>query len=70
MPDFDLAGVYAALDEQRQARGLTWQQTMKEINGSFGRTPNRPTSTSTVTSMRTKAVAEGDGVLQMLRWLG
>jgi len=68
-PDFDLAAVYAALDAQRQARGLTWQQTMKEINGSFGRTPNRPISTSTVTSMRTKSVAEGDGVLQMLRWL-
>ena len=32
LSDFDLAAVYAALDAQRQARGLTWRQTMQEIN--------------------------------------
>jgi hypothetical protein len=67
--DFDCAAVYAAMDEQRQARGLTWQQVMREVGGAFARAA-RPISPSTVTTMRTKAVAEGDGVLQMLRWLG
>ena len=67
--DFSLAGLYAAIDAQRQARGLTWAQAMREINGDY-RPPTRPVATSTVTTLQTKAVAEGDGVLGMLRWLG
>jgi len=66
---FDLAAVYEAMDARRQARGLTWQQVMEEIGGAFA-SAARSVSPSTVTSMRTKAIAEGDGVLQMLRWLG
>jgi hypothetical protein len=31
---------------------------------------SRPLALSTVKGLRTKAAAEGDGVLQMLRWLG
>ena len=67
--DFDLGALYAAIDEQRQARGLSWQQVMREINALFERTPARPISASTVTGMRKRAVIDGDGVLQMLRWL-
>jgi hypothetical protein len=67
--DFSLAGLYAAIDRQRQARGLTWQQAVLEINMVFGRISSRPISRSTVTGLRTKAVAEGDGVLAMLKWL-
>jgi hypothetical protein len=67
--DFSLAGLYAAIDRQRQARGLTWQQAVLEINMVFGRISSRPISRSTVTGLGTKAVAEGDGVLAMLKWL-
>jgi len=67
--DFDVEALYAALDAQRQARGLSWQQAVREINTLFDRTPARPVSASTVTGMRSRAVIDGDGVLQMLRWL-
>ncbi|MFL6231734.1 MAG: hypothetical protein ACJ76N_01235 [Thermoanaerobaculia bacterium] len=67
--DFDVEALYAALDVQRQARGLSWQQAVREINALFERTPARPVSASTVTGMRGKTVIDGDGVLQMLRWL-
>ena len=66
--DFDCAAVYAAMDGLRRARGLTWQQAVEEISGTFARAP-RGIGSSTVIGMRTRAVAEGDGVLQMLRWL-
>jgi hypothetical protein len=68
-PDFSIAALYAALDAQRQARGLSWQQVAREISPQFGRAPARPISPSTLTGMPTRAVLEGDGVLQMLRWL-
>jgi len=68
--DFDIGALYAALDSQRQARGLSWQQAVREINTLFERTPARPVSASTVTGMRSRAVIDGDGALQILRWLG
>jgi hypothetical protein len=61
--------LYGALDAQRQARGLSWRQAVLEMSEPFVRGRSRPLSPSTVVSTRTKAVAEGDGVLQMLRWL-
>lgn len=67
--DFSLAALYEAIDDLRRRRGLSWTQAMREINGPFKGLVSRPISRSTVTSLRTKAVAEGDGVLQMLRWL-
>lgn len=67
--DFDIGALYAALDAQRQGRGLSWQQVVREINARFERTPARPLSVSAVTGMRDRATIEGDGVLQMLRWL-
>ena len=66
--DFDLRALYAALDTERRARGLSWSQVTREINGQSGRVAHR-LSASTVVATRTRAVAEGDGVLQMLRWL-
>jgi hypothetical protein len=68
--DFDLKALYAALDEQRQARGLTWAQATREINAVGPASPRHPIAASTITGLRTRAVAEGAGVLQMLRWLG
>jgi hypothetical protein len=67
--DFSLPGLYAAMDAVRAARGLSWRDLVREINAPFAHVTSRPIALSTVTSTRTKAVAEGDGVLQMLRWL-
>jgi hypothetical protein len=67
--DFDVAALYAALDAQRQARGLSWQRVALEINRSSQRVPARSLSASTIASIRTKRSVEGDGVLQMLLWL-
>ena len=68
--EFDVDALYAALDAQRQARGLTWSQLGREINRQIERAPVRLISVSTITGMRERRVIEGDGVLQMLRWLG
>ena len=62
--DFSLVALYAALDGQRQARGLSWAAAAREI----GR-DSTAISPSTVKALRTGIVAEGDGVLQMLLWL-
>jgi hypothetical protein len=67
--DFDVDALYAALDEQRRARGLSWQGAAREISGAFALTPARPVSGSTLSGMLKRRVIEGDGVLQMLRWL-
>jgi hypothetical protein len=52
--------LYEALDERRRARGLTWPQAAQEIGA---------VSVSTLTGMRGRRSLEGDGVLQMLRWV-
>jgi hypothetical protein len=70
LPDFPLARLYEALDAQRQARGLTWTAAVAEMSAPFVAGMSRPLAASTVKGLSTKAVAEGDGVLQMLRWLG
>lgn len=67
--DFSLAGLYSAIDTERQARGLTWQQAVLEINLLYGRISKHPIARSSVTGLRTKAVAEGDAILAMLKWL-
>jgi hypothetical protein len=67
--DFSLRALYTALDAQRRARGLSWSEATQEMHGHAGRPSGHRLSPSTVTGTRTRAVAEGDGVLQMLRWL-
>ena len=67
--DFDLRALYAALDERRQAQGLTWAQVTRALS-TAGAVSARPVASSTIAGLRTKAQAEADGVLQMLRWLG
>jgi len=62
--------LHVALDAERRARGLTWAQATREISA-VGRAPlTRPIASSTIAGLTTKRVAEADGVLQMLRWLG
>jgi len=67
--DFSLRALYAALDAQRKARGLSWAQATREMHPKLKRPSTRPLSPSTVMGVRTKAAAEGDGVLAMLQWL-
>src|SRR5262245_5850645 len=66
--DFDLRALYETLDKQRRARDLTWAALTAEVNRH--RTWLRPIAQSTITSLKKKTVAEGDGILQTLVWLG
>ena len=67
-PDVDLRALYEALDEQRRARDLTWAGVTAGVNRH--RTQLRPIAQSTITSLKEKRSVEGDGILQMLLWLG
>jgi hypothetical protein len=66
---FDLRALAAALDAQRQARGLSWAEVARQISDRFERTPATPVNASTIKGVGTRPVAEGDGVLAMLLWL-
>jgi hypothetical protein len=68
--DFDIDALYAALDAERLAHGMSWSEVVRAINSLFKNVPARPISTSTVTGMRGRRALEGNGVLQMLVWLG
>jgi hypothetical protein len=65
--DFDLQALYAALDEQRHARQMTWAAVAAEVNQH--RTRLRPIAVSTIKSLELKPSGEGDGILQLLLWL-
>jgi len=69
MTDFDIAALYAALDAERRARGLSWQRLAREMSDGFAGSLATPISPSTLTGMRNRSQVEGDGVLQMLLWL-
>jgi transcriptional regulator with XRE-family HTH domain len=60
MVRFDAKALYAALDAQRQARGLTWIQVAAETG----------VSAATITRTRSGGRLEVDGMLAMVRWLG
>lgn len=57
---FDAATLYAVMDEQRQARGLSWAQ----VGAAIGVSP------STITRTRLGGRMEVDGMLAMVRWVG
>jgi len=73
--DFSLRALYNALDEQRRARGLSWVEATRQMNGPVdpsnrhAASKEHALSASTVKATRIRTVSEGDGVLQMLRWL-
>jgi hypothetical protein len=60
MRRFDAQALYAALDRQRTARGLSWQQVAAEIG----------VGAATMTRTRSGARLEVDGMLAMVGWLG
>src|SRR5262245_43837407 len=69
-PDFSLAALYEALDDVRNARGISWAAVTREINARFCDVPgHRAIAASTISGLRDKDMVEGDGVLQMLVWL-
>lgn len=57
---FDSHALYLALDEQRRARGLTWQQVGQAIG----------VSPATITRTKDGGRLEVDGMLAMVAWLG
>ena len=59
--EFELRAVYETVDAERKTRGLSWAQVAREVGG---------VSPATIRSIGQCAAAEGDGVLQVLRWLG
>ena len=56
---FDGPALYAALDAQRQAYGLSWQQVAKRIG----------VAASTLGRTKKGGPMETDGILAMVRWL-
>jgi len=67
MADFDLKALYDALDQRRASLDMTWAAATRAINRHA--TDGRSIATSTIAGLAKRAVAEGDGVLQMLLWL-
>jgi hypothetical protein len=57
---WDLSQLYAALNEQRHARGLTWSQLAQQL----GCTPSR------LTNLRTARMADMDLTMRVTQWLG
>ena len=62
---FDLNALFSAINDQRLARGLTWSGVAKEIEERFVKM-----SPSTIKGIGDRPRVEGDGVLQILLWLG
>lgn len=56
---FNAAALYAALDAQRRARGMSWAQVAAAIG----------VSASTLTRTKRGGRMEVDGMLAMVRWL-
>ena len=67
-PEFDLKALHDALDQRRRSREQSWAAATREINRF--RTAGHPIATSTISGLESKTQGEGDGILQMLLWLG
>src|SRR5271156_4189589 len=57
---FDRPALYAALDAQRRAREISWQQVARETG----------VAASTIVATKRARRMETDGRLAMVRWLG
>ena len=60
MRRFDPKALYAALDEERRSRGVTWKEVAAETG----------VSASTISRTRHGGRIEVDGVLALVGWLG
>ena len=69
--DFGLSALYSVLYSRRVERGLTWTAVARGISRADERDGVHPISASTISGLKNKRWGvEGDGVLQMLLWLG
>jgi hypothetical protein len=73
--DFDAAALYAAMDAQRQERGLTWRQVADEIWEQSAelnalRPDDHPISPQTLTNVGRNEDTSCQHALFFLRWLG
>lgn len=57
---FDSAALYAAMDAQRRARGMSWADVGRELK----------ISPATLTRTKLGGRLEVDGMLAMVRWVG
>lgn len=74
LEDFNLRALFLELDAEREKRGMSWAEVAREINGACDSPMNQPSSghqlaATTIKATGVRRVMEGDGVLQMLRWL-
>jgi hypothetical protein len=69
MADFDMSALYDAVDAQREARGLTWSDLLRELNEVFEDKPSLPFAMSTIRGIRDKRSVTSAVILQLLRWL-
>lgn len=58
--DVELGLLYEAIDQKREAEGLSWARVAKEIGIAL----------STIKGTKDREVVEGDGALRMLLWFG
>src|SRR5580692_1989870 len=63
-----MRALQGALDGERRARKLTWDQLAAEINAPFKHTPSIPISVGTLRTMTTKRSVTSAVVLQVLRF--
>ena len=64
-----MRALQCALDDERRARKLTWDELAAEINAPFKHTPSIPISVGTLRTMTAKRSVTSAVVLQALRWL-
>jgi hypothetical protein len=69
MPDFDINALYDALDAEREARGFTWSDVLRDLNRVFEGKPSRPFALSTIRGIRDKRSVTSAVILALLRWL-
>jgi len=56
--EFDVRGLYDAIDQQRIARGLTWKDVAAEVSERCTR--SRPIALPTITGLKEQRRGEGD----------
>ncbi|MGC2167546.1 MAG: hypothetical protein WA580_00420 [Acidimicrobiales bacterium] len=73
IPEFSVGDLYAALDERRRQRGLSWRQVADEIwdlsSELNERRRDHPISPATLTGMGSRGATSCQHALFMMRWL-
>jgi hypothetical protein len=66
--NIDLKSIYEAMEEKRASLNITWAAAAHQISRT-GK-GERSMAVSTIIGLKTRKLVEGDGVLQILLWLG